>query len=97
MCHDCRLRAAGKANADGVKRSRPRDRAGRGIPVPEANAELQANIDVCFIKNLIYLIKYFLLMIYLTYRYVNFVFIFTLAILVVLYNISNNIFSMELI
>lgn len=40
-----RLRAAGKANADGVRRSRPRDRAVRGIPVPEANAELQANLD----------------------------------------------------
>lgn len=39
-----RLRAAGKATADGVKKSRPRDRA-RGIPVPEANAELQANLD----------------------------------------------------
>ncbi|KAK4283554.1 hypothetical protein QN277_000494 [Acacia crassicarpa] len=40
-----RLRAAGKANADGAKKSRTRDRGGRGIPVPEANAELQANID----------------------------------------------------
>ena len=40
-----RLRAAGKANADGVKKSRPRERVGRGIAVPEANAELQANID----------------------------------------------------
>ncbi|KAE9599010.1 hypothetical protein Lal_00043945 [Lupinus albus] len=40
-----RLRAAGKANADAVKKSRPRDRVGRGIPVPEANAELQVNID----------------------------------------------------
>lgn len=48
----CRLRAAGKANVDGVKKSRPRERAGRGIPVPEANAELQANIDVCLIRLL---------------------------------------------
>jgi len=48
----CRLRAAGKANADGVKKSRPRERAGRGVPVPEANAELQANIDVCLIRLL---------------------------------------------
>ncbi|CAB4293361.1 unnamed protein product [Prunus armeniaca] len=38
-----RLRAAGKANADGVRKSRPRDR--RGLPAPEANAELQANLD----------------------------------------------------
>jgi hypothetical protein len=43
-----RLRAAGKANADGVKRSRQRDRAAvRAFPAPEANAELQANLDVC--------------------------------------------------
>ncbi|XP_061367976.1 probable serine/threonine-protein kinase At1g54610 [Gastrolobium bilobum] len=40
-----RLRAARKVNVDGVKKSRPRDRGGRGIPVPDANAELQANID----------------------------------------------------
>ncbi|CAN1283922.1 Probable serine/threonine-protein kinase At1g54610, partial [Linum perenne] len=41
-------RAAGKANnGDAVKRSRPRgDRAMRAIPAPEANAELQANLDV---------------------------------------------------
>ncbi|KAK8671084.1 hypothetical protein V6N13_037692 [Hibiscus sabdariffa] len=40
-----RLRAAGRANADGVKKARPRDRAVRAIPAPEANAELQANLD----------------------------------------------------
>ncbi|KAJ1427264.1 Serine/threonine-protein kinase, active site [Sesbania bispinosa] len=40
-----RLRAAGKANANGVKKSRPRERGGRRIPVPDVNAELQANID----------------------------------------------------
>ncbi|GAB2266249.1 hypothetical protein Dimus_001270 [Dionaea muscipula] len=40
-----RLRAAGKANTDGLKKSRHRDRAVRAIPAPEANAELQANID----------------------------------------------------
>ncbi|KAK2411974.1 putative serine/threonine-protein kinase [Trifolium repens] len=40
-----RLRAAGKGNAVGTKKSRSRDRSGRGIPVPEVNAELQANID----------------------------------------------------
>ncbi|KAB2061804.1 hypothetical protein ES319_A10G110700v1 [Gossypium barbadense] len=39
-----RLRAAGRANA-GVKKARPRDRAARAIPAPEANAELQANLD----------------------------------------------------
>ncbi|XP_022760494.1 probable serine/threonine-protein kinase At1g54610 [Durio zibethinus] len=40
-----RLRAAGRANADGVKKARPRDRAVRAVPAPEANAELQANLD----------------------------------------------------
>ncbi|CAI9779781.1 unnamed protein product [Fraxinus pennsylvanica] len=39
-----RLRVAGKAGADGVKKTRPRDRA-RAIPAPGANAELQTNID----------------------------------------------------
>ncbi|KAG7028952.1 putative serine/threonine-protein kinase [Cucurbita argyrosperma subsp. argyrosperma] len=40
-----RLRAVGRSNADGVKRTRARDRAVRAIPAPEANAELQANLD----------------------------------------------------
>ncbi|GAB4851231.1 hypothetical protein Ancab_030527 [Ancistrocladus abbreviatus] len=40
-----RLRAAGKATADGVRKTRHRDRTVRAIPAPEANAELQANID----------------------------------------------------
>ncbi|KAL1548512.1 [pyruvate dehydrogenase (acetyl-transferring)] kinase [Salvia divinorum] len=40
-----RLRAAGKTNADGVKKSRTRERSMRKIRVPEANAELQANLD----------------------------------------------------
>ncbi|PNX57381.1 putative serine threonine-protein kinase, partial [Trifolium pratense] len=56
-----RLRAAGRANADGVKKSRPRERVGRGLPIPDANAELQANIDVCPIKLLIHSSYYFLL------------------------------------
>lgn len=39
---------SGKANAvDGARRVRHRDRAGRAIPAPEANAEIQANLDVC--------------------------------------------------
>lgn len=33
--------------ADGNKRSRVRDKVSRAIPVPEANAELQPNLDVC--------------------------------------------------
>ncbi|XP_057771953.1 probable serine/threonine-protein kinase At1g54610 [Salvia miltiorrhiza] len=40
-----RLRAAGKTQADGAKKPRTRERAMRGVPAPEANAELQANID----------------------------------------------------
>ncbi|KAK9050241.1 hypothetical protein SSX86_030789 [Deinandra increscens subsp. villosa] len=42
-----RLRAAGKSNADGVKKTRTRERPARAMPAPEANAELQVNIDVC--------------------------------------------------
>lgn len=61
MFHFCRSRAAGKANAAGVKKSRPRDRGGRGISVPDSNAELQANIDVCQIRHIIHLHKYFCL------------------------------------
>lgn len=41
-----RLRAAGKAQADGPKKHRTRDRAVKAFPAPEANAELQSNIDV---------------------------------------------------
>ncbi|XAR57130.1 Cyclin-dependent kinase [Bertholletia excelsa] len=40
-----RLRAAGRTHATGGKKIRTRDRASRAIPAPEANAELQANID----------------------------------------------------
>lgn len=44
---DYRLRAAGKPSADGAKKTRTRDRAARAVPAPGANAELQANLDVC--------------------------------------------------
>ncbi|KAG6432177.1 hypothetical protein SASPL_103751 [Salvia splendens] len=40
-----RLRAGGKTNADGVKKPRTRERAMRKMHAPEANAELQANLD----------------------------------------------------
>ncbi|KAK6122953.1 hypothetical protein DH2020_043297 [Rehmannia glutinosa] len=40
-----RLRAAGKTQTDAVKKTRARDRGMRAMPAPEANAELQANID----------------------------------------------------
>ena len=43
---NCRLRAAGRANGDGTKKTRTHDRAPRAVPAPEANAELQANLDV---------------------------------------------------
>ncbi|GFY85226.1 protein kinase superfamily protein [Actinidia rufa] len=39
-----RLRAAGKTHS-GMKKTRTRDRAVKAIPVPEANAELQSNLD----------------------------------------------------
>lgn len=39
-----RLRAASKAQGDAAKKSRTRDRP-RAMPAPEANAELQANLD----------------------------------------------------
>ncbi|KAF3322845.1 serine/threonine-protein kinase [Carex littledalei] len=39
-----RLRAAGRNNAEGTKKTRTRERP-RAVPAPEANAELQANID----------------------------------------------------
>ncbi|KAL6517196.1 hypothetical protein OROHE_017902 [Orobanche hederae] len=40
-----RLRAAGKTQADSVRKNRTRERGIRAVPAPEANAELQANID----------------------------------------------------
>lgn len=40
-----RLRAAAKAQGDNVKKPRMRDRVARGMPAPDANAELQSNID----------------------------------------------------
>ncbi|KAL8171242.1 hypothetical protein V2J09_023046 [Rumex salicifolius] len=40
-----RLRANNKAQGDPVKKVRTRDRASRGMPAPEANAELQTNLD----------------------------------------------------
>jgi hypothetical protein len=41
-----RQRAAAKAKGEVTKKTRPRDRSHRTGPVPEANAELQANLDV---------------------------------------------------
>ena len=41
------LRAAGnRPNGDGARKTRTRDQP-RAVPAPEANAELQVNIDVC--------------------------------------------------
>ncbi|KAL8162795.1 hypothetical protein V2J09_014284 [Rumex salicifolius] len=40
-----RLRASKRTTADGTKKSRMHDRGPRAIPAPEANAELQSNID----------------------------------------------------
>lgn len=55
MTYICgRLRAAGKTNAEGTKKTRTRERHARAMPAPEANAELQANIDVRKISLLLY-------------------------------------------
>lgn len=59
---DYRLRVAGRTNADVVRRSRHRDRATKAIPAPEANAELQTNIDVCLLNFM-----------YCNYHYQNFI------------------------
>ncbi|KAI4294763.1 hypothetical protein MLD38_040909 [Melastoma candidum] len=40
-----RLRAANKVQGDGTKKQHSRDRRVRAVPAPEANAELQHNID----------------------------------------------------
>lgn len=40
-----RQRAAAKAQGDGARRNRARDRGVRAIPAPDANAELQSNVD----------------------------------------------------
>ncbi|KAJ9185904.1 hypothetical protein P3X46_005480 [Hevea brasiliensis] len=40
-----RLRAAAKAQGDNAKKQRTRERVARAMPAPEANAELQPNID----------------------------------------------------
>ncbi|KAK6130445.1 hypothetical protein DH2020_035855 [Rehmannia glutinosa] len=45
FCSVLMVRAAGKTQADGVKKTRTRERAMRGMPAPEANAELRPNVD----------------------------------------------------
>ncbi|KAL3591323.1 hypothetical protein D5086_009963 [Populus alba] len=40
-----RLRAASKAQGDAAKKTRTRERHARAMPAPDANAELQSNID----------------------------------------------------
>lgn len=42
----CRQRAASKAQGDGARKNRHRERSNRALPAPEANAELQSNVDV---------------------------------------------------
>lgn len=53
----CRQRGlSAKANAvDGVRRVRARERVGRAVPAPEANAEIQANLDVCDMSFVLFL------------------------------------------
>lgn len=40
-----RQRAASKAQGDGARKNRHRERSNRALPAPEANAELQSNVD----------------------------------------------------
>ena len=44
--HVCRQREVRKVQGESGRRIRPRDRAPRAMPAPEANAENQSNIDV---------------------------------------------------
>lgn len=54
------LRAAGsRPNGDGARKTRTRDRP-RAVPAPEANAELQANIDVCRVILVPYQLQFFI-------------------------------------
>ena len=67
-----RLRAASKAQADGAKKTRIRDRAARAIPAPEANAELQSNIDVCSINYIFDILRlYFIVFHFLVHKSLN--------------------------
>lgn len=59
-----RQRAANKTRVDGSKKHRTRDRAVKAFPAPEANAELQSNIDVCENKLLIFIITSTLMMLW---------------------------------
>lgn len=59
-----RLRAASRAQGDSARKTRPRDRGVRAMPAPEANAELQSNIDVCPIACLYSKIIILFLMLY---------------------------------
>lgn len=46
----------GKAHAvDGTRRVRVHERVGRAIPAPEANAELQVNLDVSQTDSILFL------------------------------------------
>lgn len=47
LLKSCRLKAAKKAEGEVAKRRHHRDRR-RAYPAPDANAEFQHNIDVCY-------------------------------------------------
>lgn len=56
---DCsRLRAASKTQGDAARKVRTRERHARAMPAPDANAELQTNIDVCLLICLCELVFY---------------------------------------
>ena len=60
-----RSRAAGKASAEGARKTRQRDRIARAMPAPEANAELQGNIDVSQILFHYRIVSYFFKFVFL--------------------------------
>ena len=51
--HVCRQREVRKVQGESGRRIRPRDRAPRAMPAPEANAENQSNIDVSLSYNIL--------------------------------------------
>jgi hypothetical protein len=59
-----RQRAGSKAQVDGSKKLRIRECVVKAMPAPEANAELQSNIDVCSNKLLILLITHIRVMLW---------------------------------
>lgn len=56
----------GKAQAvvDGTRKVRIRERVSRAIPAPEANAELQPNLDVSETNFILFLLNLYVALVY---------------------------------